>query len=248
MKKQNLLLLILLSVFFASTVIVTSCGKDNDPKIEDEDDDGDGNGGGSNAEYLQGSDYYLISLDEITKAKIESKVTKDYRVDEANRFLYVWDNTYVAGNPTGPNAFGEVEAWTSLVVGSVGWSGMGISPGGASTIDLSKVTPQHTFHFAIKSKDNATHMIGLGDGTNNFRLAIGATAFVDGGNTFQPYKNFTRDGEWHHIEIPMSEFMGTGKLNFREGGFTTDNVFSVLSGGTAGTTLDIDAVFIYKKK
>src|SRR5690606_25896378 len=115
-------------------------------------------------------------------------------------------------------------------------------------VDLSDVTPQHTFHFAIKSKDQATHMIGLGDGTNNFRLAIGAAPFVDNETTFQPYTNFERDGEWHHIEIPMSAFMGTGKLNFREGGFTTDNLFSVLSGGAAGTTLDIDAVFIYKKK
>jgi hypothetical protein len=233
MKKKTLMLL-LVTILFAGAITTTSCSKDSDPKKDeqnddDEDDDDDNNP--NLAAYLQGSDYFLIALDETTKAKISSKVTADYRVDEANRFLYVWENTYVAGAPSGPNAFGEVDAWISLAVASgMTWSGFGISPGGASTVDLSKVTPQHTLHFAMKSRGNATHMVGLGDGTNNFRLAIGAAPFVDGTTSFQPYKNFTRDGEWHHIEIPMSEFMGTGKLNFRTGGFTTDNLFSVLSG------------------
>lgn len=246
--KKNTLLLLLVTMLFAGGITTTSCKKDKDTKKEEQkDDDNDDDNNPDPSVYLKGSDYYLIILDETTKAKIESKVTKDYRVDEANRFLYVWEDTYTAGSPSGPNAFGEVNPWVSLVVGGKGWSGWGVSPGGASTIDLSAVTPQHTLHFAIKSRDNASHMVGLGDGTNNFRLNIGSSVFVDGPNTFQPYKNFTRDGEWHHIEIPMSEFMGTGKLTFRSGGFSTDNLFSVLSGGSQGTTMDIDAVFIYKK-
>ncbi len=247
MKKQSVLLMLLAVLFTAS--ITTSCKKkDNKPK-DDEEQPGGGNGGGGNTANtgLNGSDYYLLALDPTTEAKIHSKVTKDYRVDEANRFLFVWDNTYIAGTPSGPNAFGVVESWISLAVNNgTTWSGLGSSPDGKSTIDLSSVTDSHVLHFAMKSKNNATHVIGLSDGANEAKIAIGTSAFLDNTTTIQPYTDFKRDGEWHHIEIPISEFTKKG-LKYRAGGFSTGNIFLVLSGGVAGTTLDIDGVFIYKK-
>src|SRR5690606_25740348 len=181
MKKQNLLLLFL-SVFFVS-VIVMSCSKDNDPGVNDEqkdDDDVDE----TLSVYLQGSDYYLITLDETSKTKIASKVKKDYRTDDENMFLYIWEGTYEPGVSTGPNSFGEVEGWTSLVVGGGGWSGCGFATlsdddtGDKFYADLSGVTEDHVLHFAMKSKDNATHMIKLrGNDDSVVELAIGAEPF-----------------------------------------------------------------------
>lgn len=240
----------LLAVLFTASVTTSCKKKENKPK-DDEEQPGGGNNGGSTAKTgLDGSDYFLIAVDPTTETKIHSKVNKDYRVDEANRFLYVWNETYIAGAPSGPNSFGAVESWISLAVSTVGWSGLGISPGGVSSADLSGVTDSHVLHFAMKSKNNATHVIGLGDGSNEAKIAIGSSAFVDDKVTYQPYTDFKRDGEWHHIEIPMSEFTKRG-LKYRANGFPVGskaNIFLVLSGGVAGTTLDIDGVFIYKPK
>ena len=61
----------------------------------------------------------------------------------------------------------------------------------------------------------------------------------------QPLADFTRDGEWQEIEIPMSTLKTNGLLY--SVGMGTKNVLWLLAGGVAGTTIDLDAVFIYKK-
>ncbi|TZF86006.1 hypothetical protein FW774_02795 (plasmid) [Pedobacter sp. BS3] len=258
MKKQTLLLLFVGILFVGFT---TSCSKKSNegPKQEDNNGDGDGddNGNTNVTAYLQGSNYYLLSMDSETEAKISSKVVKDYRPNDSNLFLYVWENTYSAGTPSGPNSFGAVAPWTSLVVAApAGWSGFGISPDvdghpGGAQLDLSGVGNDYVLHLAMKSKDNATHVVALWDASGtDYRVAIGPAAFNDAGagRITPAYTDFTRDGEWHHIEIPISEFTKQG-LIYRPGNpITTGNVFSMLSGGVAGKTLDIDGVFIYKPK
>ena len=47
--------------------------------------------------------------------------------------------------------------------------------------------------------------------------------------------------EWNEYEISISDF-GIDYTTTSKG-----NYFSVLSGGVAGTTLDLDAIFYYKK-
>lgn len=197
---------------------------------------------------LEGSNYYPIILDGISAAAIESKIVADFRPNEENTFLYVWDGTYTEGSSTGPNFFGEVEQWTSLVVGTAGWSGAGFFTSNATALNqLQTVTANaddYYLHIGIKSRDNATHVFGL-DGQSNVRFAIGSTTFIDGNNQYVPIADFTRDGEWQEIEIPMSTLKTMGLL------YSTDmgdkNVMYVLSGPVTGVTLDLDAVFIYKK-
>ncbi|WP_199117643.1 hypothetical protein [Pedobacter sp. ASV28] len=240
MKKQSVLLMLLAVLFTAS--VTTSCKKSSDSPKEEEEKPGTGNPNLSR--YLKGSDYYLITLDASSEKNIHSKVKKDYRTDDVNSFLYVWDNTYLAGSSSGPNSFGEVEGWTSLVVNNIGWSGCGFVTATTIKADLSGVTDQHVLHFAMKGKDNASHMIILNDGTKDVKIVIGATPFVDNGVNYQPYKNFTRNGEWQHIEVPMSYLKDQG-LRYTSAGFNA-NIVAILSGGTAGTTLDIDGIFFYK--
>jgi len=197
---------------------------------------------------LTGTEYYPIILDGVTATALGSKIKADFRPDELTKFLYIWDNTFTAGTSTGPNFYGEVEAWTSLVVGTVGWSGAGFNVKDGALLDkLAVITanPENYYlHIGIRSKTNAVYLFGF-DGQSNVKFAIGPTAFNDNGVLTQPLADFTRDGEWQQIEIPMSTLKTNGLLYST--GMVEKNIMWLLAGGVTGTTLDIDAVFIYKK-
>lgn len=246
MKKQNLLILFL-GVFFLGFSVM-SCSKSDDPG-QDQDEDKDEDIEETLSQYLEGSGYHLIALDETSATKIGSKIVKDYRVDDVNSHLYIWDGTYEAGVSNGPNSFGEVEEWTSLVVGSGGWSGGGFNvdvPEGTATVlaDLTGVNDDYVLHFAIKSQGSATHQFtAAGSNGSEAKITIGAGQFDNDG--IEPYTNFPRDGEWHHIEIPVSALKDRGLvINAPFNG----NTFAFLSGGVTGTTLEIDGIFYYKPK
>jgi hypothetical protein len=219
---------------FNATCVVTVTKETMDPKAS-----------------LKGSNYYVIIMDGVTAASIESKIVGDLRPNDVDKFLYIWDGTYNAGTSSGPNFFGEVEAWTSLTVASSGWSGAGFNINSAANADvlasMKDITDHpedYYLHIGIKSKDNATHAIILG-GQTDVKFAIGANGFVDGAVTYPALGNFTRDGEWQRVEIPVKTLtdMGLSYSNFSN----NPNVFAFLSGGVTGTTLDLDAVFFYKK-
>ena len=198
---------------------------------------------------LTGTEYFPIVLDGVTSVKLGTKIKADFRPDESTKFLYIWDNTFVAGTSTGPNFFGEVEGWVSLSVGTVGWSGAGFNCKDASLIDkLAPITAnpdKYYLHIGIKSRSAATFVIGM-DGQSNTKFAIGPAAFNDNGTLIQPLANFTRDGEWQQIEIPMSTLKTNGLLYST--GMGEKNILWLLAGGVAGTDLNLDAVFIYKKQ
>lgn len=208
--------------------------------------------GGTGDASLEGSDYYLIYMDEASATKISDKIVADFRPDDVTKFLYVWDATYVAGSSTGPNSYGEVTDWLSFVVQSVGWSGLGFNCADLSELDkLATVTDNpdgYYFHIAIKTqqsgKSHRFYMNGTGDANGGF--VLGSSSFVDGNNTYSPYADITTDGEWNYFDIPMSVLVNEG-LKYRTGNDKALNVFCVLSGAVAGTTLDMDAIFIYKK-
>jgi hypothetical protein len=197
-------------------------------------------------DFTKGSGYHLIYLDAVSGAKIPAaKITKDFRTDDVNNFLYVWDNTYSTGTASGPNWNGEVGEFLNFSVNSVGWSGFGFASPATSPKDMSAVTADYTLHVAFKATNAATHCIIMeGPAGLSGRAAIGATPFVDGAKTSPVYANFTRDNKWHLIEIPMSYFFAQG-LRYPEP--FTGNVFALLSGGVAGTSIALDAIFVYKK-
>jgi hypothetical protein len=197
-------------------------------------------------DFTKGSGYHLIYLDAVSGAKIPaSKITKDYRTDDVNNFLYIWENTYTAGTASGPNWNGEVGEFLNFSVNSVGWSGFGFASSAAAPKDMSAVTADYTLHIAFKATNAATHCIIMdGPAGLSGKAAIGATPFADNGKTYPAYANFTRDNKWHLIEIPMSYFFAQG-LRYPEP--FSGNVFALLSGGVAGTSVSMDAIFVYKK-
>lgn len=197
---------------------------------------------------LQGSAYYPIILDTISAKAINGKIVADLRADEATKFLYVWSETFNAGTCSGPNAYGEVENWTSLVVANVGWSGAGLAVKDGALLDLMVDITTHPelyyFHMVIRSRAQTVYLFAL-DGQSSAKFSIGATGFNDNGTITPAIADFTRDGEWHEIEIPMTTLKERGLLY--SAGMGEKNVFWFLAGGVAGTTVDLDAVFIYKK-
>lgn len=196
-------------------------------------------------DFTRGTDYHLLVLDDASLDKIATAdLKKDFRVDDANHFLYIWDGTYTSDNAIGPNWNGE-EGFIALTVGNAGWSGCGFS--GPAAKDLTAVTRDFTLHIAMKSSDAASHIIGMdGPGGLTARINVGATAFVDGNKTYQPYTNFARDGKWHLVEIPMSAYFDLG-LRYPEAVPAFSNAVYFLSGGTPGTKIAFDALFVYKK-
>ncbi|MBR6283360.1 MAG: glycoside hydrolase family 16 protein [Muribaculaceae bacterium] len=194
------------------------------------------------------TDYVLIALGAEEANQIKDRTLADYRVDDRNHFLYIWDGTYTAGTATGVNSFGYQEGYSALTVGSIGWSGLGFaSTGGNGTgKDLSMIDDSYTLHMAFKGTDtqHATHAIGVGGA----HFALGQTPFVDGGNTYGLLGDFKRDGEWYSFDIPFSEIASRANPVFANATNYVDNVISILSGGVAGVDLNFDAIFFYRDK
>lgn len=213
---------------------------------------------------LRGSEYYIFQMDETTIAKIKSKVKADLRANDGGdgsntHSFYIWEGTYNAGTTSGRNFYGEAEGWYSFQVLSVGWSGGGLcihdaagQAGGVADVNpLSAImaNPEnYVFHIAMKSTDNASHAIILnGSASSKGAVTIGATKFDDGGKYYDIAGDFTRDGSWGEIEIPMTTFTNQGLQYASNNVGDGINVLAFLSGGQAGTMLQFDACFIYKK-
>ncbi len=235
----------------AIAAMLFACGEKPDDSGTPNPDEGKtenpSNGGNSSYACLNGSNYYPIVMDAVTYETIKGRVVADLRVDDTTIWLWIWENTYVAGTSTGPNYFGEVEGWVALQVGTVSWSGAGFccyDPAKLSKLaDVTANPADYVLHLAMKSQDNATHEIVLySDGGAEAKIAIDVTGAY----------GYPRDGEWYAIEVPMTVFTNNGLLwtanlgaganpTTQEGGH---NVMAVLSG--ASGALNLDACFIYK--
>lgn len=185
---------------------------------------------------LNGSNYYVMALDEESYSSITSKVIADLRVDEATSVLDIWPagDSYTAVNVSGPNFYGEIVDWISLRSNAAPWEGTGA--GGirqAKDFDMSGIDGSYTFHCAYKSTDGGKNEICLfsRDGSEIWFTLPAAT-----------------DGEWKEFEVPMSTIIAQG-WNFSTPYVLTGDGLNSLAfrSSPANTHLNLDAVFIYKK-
>ena len=200
-------------------------------------------------ECLQGSDYIVIAMDETTLKSIEGKVKCHMPSDgvygdpNTGTLFFDWWNGGSAGTASGPNFFGVVDGWFSINT-SADWFGYAFHLAEGNT-DAEKaesakrrealkgITADYTLHLAMKATCSGSYSLGMLDGAN---VVIG-----EEGSTY----GFKRDGQWHEIEIPVSAFMAGEKYNASTG----VNVLYWTQAENAGypTTLDVDAIFFYKK-
>jgi len=196
---------------------------------------------------LKGSAYFPIVLDGSSYEKVMDKVIADLRPDEETSFLYVWEDTYSGGTATPLNFYGNTDECVCFVMGSLGWAGAGFFVNNTEKLDklvqIMDNPAEWYLHLGIlsASNDNYAHTIRLEDGSNKVDLVLKA-----GGDY-----NYTRDGEWQEIEVPMSYFTGKG-LTYRTGIANGMNVVSIVDAdnqpvAAPGTTVNYDAFFIYKK-
>lgn len=250
----------------------TSCEKDNgtsgngDAIIDNGgSDDDDDNGGSSDLHAsLQGSDYYVLFLDDDSYAAIEDKVVADFRPSVVDGVTYVnidvWSNTYEAGTNSGLGFYGGATGWVSFVVGSAGWAGgaFDLYNLDADVPNVDKVTAiaddldNYYLHFAYKTNQtgraHCLYMTWPSADTQGANFAIGDKNYVDGATDLTPVEPVSGEfavGEWNEYEIPLN----TMGLDFSKEPLKAQiNLLAFLSNGNAaGTTLDLDAVFIYKK-
>jgi hypothetical protein len=255
------------TMFAAAMFVLASCEKEGgndtgngglkDPNQEqpgnnnNQGGDNNNNNGGSTGELhasLQGSEYVTISLDEYSTAAIQNKIKASYQLDDTNVFLYVWENTYAAGTPSGLNFYGEATGWSSLVVGNVGWSGCGwcvVNPATVPAfVENAADFANWKFHIGYKGQAGKAHIVILYWNGGDYKFAIGEGSLDDAGISYTaiaPTSGKFQPNVWNEYEISLAE---TG-LDFTKS--TTGNLAAVLSGGAAGTTLDVDAIFFYKK-
>ena len=211
-----------------------------------------GGGGGEEIHHvsLEGTDYFVFQMGGQAAEQIADRIVADFRPNDNDKNLWVWESTYNAGETSGKNFYGEAEGWVALQVTSVGWSGCAYACDDLAELNklsaIMDAPEEYTLHLAMKSTDNASHLLFLDGTSGSGKVCIGSAAFVDNGTTYQPYTNFTRNGDWGEIEIPMSYLINQG-LVYGNNNPKGLNVFGFLSGAQTGTMLQFDAAFIYKK-
>ena len=216
--------------------------------------DESGEGGGEGTSSLSGSNYYLISLDTETYETIKDKVVADFRPNEVDCFLYDWAGGFTGGTCAGPNFYGVVTDWVNMSINTgLGWFGAGFFSMNLDNIkklaDISAEPENYYLHMAWKGNNTGNYAVKLYDGVID---GCPVTVDVDG------EYGFARDGEWHEIEVPLKAFYDQG-LNYNTeilsnlspdtSGNTGLNIMAITQpdDGTMPQSLQIDAVFIYKK-
>ncbi len=191
------------------------------------------------------SDAVLISTSDGVKGHLLSAgaAVTDYNVNEQNRNLYIWDNTYVAVDRTGEtNSFGWGEGYNKFTVGSAGWSGLGFN---IVNEDLSMIDDTYWLHFAMRATDQDLH--------TSHQITVCKAEFKVGNSDgkLAGIGDFKRDGEWYYFDIPvkvLEQFAGKGKVLGDNPKTFNDNVIAFLSGGVTDAELCFDNIFFYKSK
>ncbi len=212
-----------------------------------------GQGGGEGAQ-LKGSQVWPVILDGPTAEANASKIVADFRPNDVDQFLYNWNVegnadllTYTDGNATGLNFHGNTEGYLAWLVGAYGWAGAGFNIKSQAGIEAAEAlrqaiiaSPDNYFlHLAMKSTDTYSHCFYFLDNEAT-KFVIGNHSVYDG----PVYQDFTRDGAWHEFDVPLSNYARALGNKSISGAL---NLFVLLSEGTQGAQLNLDAVYFYKK-
>lgn len=186
------------------------------------------------------TDAVLISTSEGVTGHIRAAGANvvDLNVNNDNRNLYIWDNTYVPVDRKGEkNSFGWEEGYNKFTVASVGWSGLGFN---IKNEDLSVIDNTYWLHFAMRATDADLH--------TSHEVTISKAKFIVGKSNgkLASIGDFRRDGEWYYFDIPVAalEQFYAPNLGLKAG--FDDNIVAFVSGGVTDAELCFDNIFFYK--
>lgn len=211
----------------------------------------DGGQEGGEGAKISAKRIWPIVLDGVTAEANASLIAGDLRVDDEQNHLYVWaaGETYIAGEGTGKNYFGNNEGYVALTVAAPdGWSGLGFCIEKAESVNAISAlkeaivaNPDKIFlHLGMKATTPGNHQFYT-FGTAATSFAIG-TATIEAGEVFG---DFERDGAWHGFDVPMASFASTIASAEVKSGI---NILCALSGSAVGSQLNLDAVYFYEKE
>lgn len=186
------------------------------------------------------TDAVLISTSEGVTGHMYSAGANviDYNVNDANRNLWIWENSYVAVDRKGEiNSFGWEEGYNKFTVASIGWSGLGFN---LANEDLSMIDGNWWFHFAMRANDVDMH--------TSHEVYVGKAKFIVGASDgkLADIGDFRRDGEWYYFDIPVAALEQFYSPNLGLTAAFNDNVVSFMSGALTDAELCFDNIFFYK--
>lgn len=219
-------------------------------------------GGGGGTTTLKGSKIWPIVLDKDATEANSDKIVYNFGPDDVYRVLNMWhvegtdpadpnNHTFKGGNGDGLNALGNM-GYVALVTTGKSWAGAGWqikNEGAADAAALAALRDeilsnpdQYALHLALKGTDGVSHCFYL-FGTDKTKFSIGFKKCYDAPILIG---NYLRDGDWYHFDVEMAQFAA---------GLTADkakvapgvNFFVALTEDLGGGTLNIDAVYFYKK-
>jgi len=219
---------------------------------------------------LQGTNYYVIYIGDTERAMIENRIIADFTpngesstgIDPTFKRLWIWDNTYLPTPtipPTGLNSFGLAQGWMRFEMGGQGWAGAGYVCYVPALVNSMKAISDNIndyyLHIAYKSYQpgrNTLFQLRAFGCPNPATVVLGqgtSTAVTPNKPSYDPA--FVADGTWHHYDIPMTYFSAQG-LVYPNNFVNTTNVGQTIlefisNGNPAGTMVEYDAVFIYKR-
>lgn len=181
----------------------------------------------------------------MAQAQAQNSLVYDFSNNSFDRNFYIWDNTYTTSGDYGYNSYGEYQWYYTLTVGSEGWAGAGLSLIGSDALTAANqlrraivADPEHFYlHIAVKASDNYSHAFNIFD-SESTRFTLGSYGIYDA----PVYDNFQRDGQWHEFNIPLAQYAEVLS------NITPDenvNIFTVLSEGVQGATINLDAIYFY---
>ena len=198
-------------------------------------------------------DVILGAEDVLTGLQGAGQKVNDWRVNDVDRFLYVWDNTFVGGDGSYPGvgySDMQFDGYSSLNVGTVGWSGAGFFFSEAAATNTMHWNENTKFHIAVRTSATAPASVALiiadgdNEGSSPAKVALGES-FNDGGAIYPTIGPKLSD-EWVGIDISFADlkkFYPTFAWVNTEA--WQGNMVSLLGGGVEGQNISLDCMYFH---
>jgi hypothetical protein len=191
---------------------------------------------------MQKNNYYVYVLEQEGGNYLRGRIDGEWWIDDIFRVFNLFGGTVIPKAYTGKSFYGTADTgWVSIQANPTqSWWGCGFYNYNPA-LNLA-LTNDYKFHIAFRATQNTPFKITLaGAGASTGSFLVGATG--DPTN-----HTFDRDGEWHSIEVPLSELVSSGLSPV--GAMNTNVNYLLIENATSGGgtfDLDMDAVFWYKE-
>lgn len=196
-------------------------------------------------------DYIILSEAAIADLqKTGAKVNYIGPSPDEGRNLWYWDNTFIPADDSYPRVDMEEGTYTSVEVGTVGWSGAGFAID-APGVNISHFNDNTMFHLAyFTPTGNAPASIGAiildggSYGSQPAKVALG-DPFNDNGAIYPSIGSKATD-DWQGVEISLGDLKKIyPAFNLANTTAWQGNVFAWLGGGVTGQTMAFDTMYFY---